>query len=76
MPAFLLLIVIEKTYGYFRGNDTAPLMDTVSSLSSGITNAVKDVSWAQIEHVEIYCIYIKYKKWYLQVPEMPIARFI
>ncbi|WP_333693937.1 sterol desaturase family protein [Flavobacterium sp.] len=43
MPAFLLLIVIEKAYGYFKGNDTAPLMDTVSSLSSGITNAVKDV---------------------------------
>jgi sterol desaturase/sphingolipid hydroxylase (fatty acid hydroxylase superfamily) len=43
MPAFLLLIVIEKAYGYFRGNDTAPLMDTVSSLSSGITNATKDV---------------------------------
>ena len=43
MPLFLLLIVIEKVYGYFRGNDTAPLMDTVSSLSSGITNAVKDI---------------------------------
>ncbi|MBN8567237.1 MAG: sterol desaturase family protein [Flavobacteriales bacterium] len=43
MPAFLLLIVIEKTYGYLKGNDTAPLMDTISSLSSGITNAVKDV---------------------------------
>lgn len=43
MPAFLLLIVIEKAYGYLKGNDTAPLMDSVSSLSSGITNAVKDV---------------------------------
>ncbi len=43
MPLFLLFIVIEKVYGYFRGNDTAPLMDTVSSLSSGITNSVKDV---------------------------------
>lgn len=43
MPAFLFLIVIEKAYGYFKGNDTSPLMDTISSLSSGITNAVKDV---------------------------------
>lgn len=43
MPVFLLLIVTEKAYGYFRKNDTAPLMDTVSSLSSGITNVVKDV---------------------------------
>ena len=76
MPIFLVLIVIEKIYGYYKGEDTVPLMDGISSLSSGITNAVKDVSWAQIEHVEIYCIYIKYKKWYIQVPEMPIARFI
>jgi sterol desaturase/sphingolipid hydroxylase (fatty acid hydroxylase superfamily) len=43
MPVFLLLIVIEKIYGYYKKNDTLPLMDTVSSLSSGITNAVKDV---------------------------------
>jgi alkylglycerol monooxygenase len=43
MPIFLLLIVIEKIYGYSKGNDTAPLMDTVSSLNSGITNSVKDV---------------------------------
>lgn len=43
MPVFLLLIVIEKIYGYFKKKDTLPLMDTVSSLSSGITNAVKDV---------------------------------
>jgi alkylglycerol monooxygenase len=43
MPIFLLLIVIEKIYGYTKGNDTAPLMDSVSSLNSGITNSVKDV---------------------------------
>ncbi len=43
MPVFLLLIVIEKIYGYSKGNDTVPLMDTVSSLSSGLTNSVKDV---------------------------------
>ena len=43
MPLFLLLIVIEKIYGYYKGEDTAPYMDSVSSISSGITNAVKDV---------------------------------
>ncbi len=43
MPIFLLFIIIEKIYGYTKGNDTAPLMDTVSSLSSGLTNSVKDV---------------------------------
>jgi len=43
MPVFLLLIVIEKIYGHYKGNDAAPLMDTVSSVSSGMTNSVKDV---------------------------------
>ena len=43
MPVFLLLIVIEKVYGIWKGEDNVPLMDSVSSISSGITNAVKDV---------------------------------
>lgn len=43
MPIFLLLIIIEKLYGYYKGNDSVPLMDAASSISSGITNAVKDV---------------------------------
>lgn len=43
MPMFLLLIIIEKVYGYYKGVDYAPMMDSVSSISSGITNAVKDV---------------------------------
>ena len=42
MPFFLLLIVIEKVYGYFKGVDHAPMMDSISSISSGMTNAVKD----------------------------------
>ncbi|MFN3640425.1 MAG: sterol desaturase family protein, partial [Flavobacterium sp.] len=43
MPVFLVLIIIEKVYGHFKGEDTVPLMDGISSISSGITNAVKDV---------------------------------
>lgn len=43
MPCFLLLIIIEKLYGYYKGVDHVPLMDSVSSISSGITNATKDV---------------------------------
>ncbi|WP_394758761.1 sterol desaturase family protein [Flavobacterium sp.] len=43
MPIFLLLIIIEKAYGYYKGVDYAPLMDSVSSVSSGITNSVKDI---------------------------------
>lgn len=43
MPAFLILILFEKWWGWRKGNDTVQIMDMVSSLSSGITNAVKDV---------------------------------
>ncbi|MFN7749177.1 MAG: sterol desaturase family protein [Cyclobacteriaceae bacterium] len=43
MPAFLLLVLFEKWYGWFRGNDTVRNMDMISSLSSGITNVTKDV---------------------------------
>lgn len=43
MPVFLLLIIIEKLYGYYKGVNYVPLMDSVSSISSGVTNAVKDV---------------------------------
>lgn len=43
MPCFLALIIIEKLYGYYKGIDHAPLMDSISSISSGMTNATKDV---------------------------------
>ncbi len=62
MPAFLLLVLIEKFYGYYRGNDTVRNMDMISSLSSGFTNVIKDVlgisvaiigySW-MVEHLAI-----------------------
>lgn len=43
MPAFLLLVLLEKWYGVRKGFDTVRNMDMVSSLSSGITNVTKDV---------------------------------
>ena len=43
MPAFLLLVLFEKWWGWRKGNDTVRANDMISSLSSGITNAVKDV---------------------------------
>ncbi len=42
-PIFLVLIILEKLYGIYKKEDTAPLIDSVSSISSGITNSVKDV---------------------------------
>ena len=43
MPLFLVLIIFEKTYGYFKKVDYAPYMDSVASISSGMTNVTKSV---------------------------------
>jgi sterol desaturase/sphingolipid hydroxylase (fatty acid hydroxylase superfamily) len=43
MPVFMVLVLLEKWYGWHKGNDTVRQMDMISSLSSGITNVTKDV---------------------------------
>lgn len=43
MPAFLVLVLFEKWYGWRKGKDTVQTMDMISSLTSGITNVTKDV---------------------------------
>lgn len=43
MPIFLISILLEKAYGHYKGEDTAPNMDSVASVSSGMVNSVKDV---------------------------------
>ena len=43
IPFFLVLIVTEKIYGYYNGINHAPIIDSVASISSGITNSLKDV---------------------------------
>ncbi len=43
MPAFLVLVLLEALYSYIKGIDTVRNLDMVSSLSSGVTNVVKDV---------------------------------
>ena len=42
-PIFLLLVLVEKFYGYLKFGDEFHTMDTISSLSSGYTNTLKDV---------------------------------
>jgi alkylglycerol monooxygenase len=42
-PAFFLLVLFEKWWGWKKGFDTVRTSDMISSLSSGITNATKDV---------------------------------
>ncbi len=43
IPFFLVLILIEWAIGYFKGMKVNRSFDTISSLSSGYTNAIKDV---------------------------------
>lgn len=43
MPVFLLLVLLEKWYGWKKGKDTVRIMDMISSLTSGVTNVTKDV---------------------------------
>ncbi|MEK9957971.1 MAG: sterol desaturase family protein [Flavobacteriaceae bacterium] len=42
IPLFMVLMGIEMLYGHFKGKQTYTLMDTLSSLSSGMTNVLKD----------------------------------
>jgi len=43
MPAFFGLVLFEKWYGWRKGHDTVRTNDMISSISSGVTNVVKDV---------------------------------
>ncbi|MGB5376764.1 sterol desaturase family protein [Muriicola sp.] len=42
IPFFILLLVVEILYGHFVKNQQHKVLDTVSSISSGLTNIVKD----------------------------------
>ncbi len=42
IPGFMVLMTIEILYGHFTNKQTYSFMDTISSLSSGMTNILKD----------------------------------
>lgn len=42
IPFFMLLLVFEISYGYLVKNQKHKLMDSVASISSGLTNIIKD----------------------------------
>lgn len=42
VPIFMVLIVAETLYGIIKGDRTHHAFDTISSLSSGVTNVIKD----------------------------------
>jgi alkylglycerol monooxygenase len=43
VPFFILFIIMEIAYGHYTGKQTHTFMDTISSLSSGMTNILKDI---------------------------------
>ena len=43
MPVFLILIIIEKIFSYYKGEDTAPTMNSISSVNSGMDMQIKRV---------------------------------
>lgn len=65
MPIFLVLVLLEKWYGWYKGQDTVRNMDMISSLASGVTNVTKDVlgltitilsyEWL-VNHIAVYTI--------------------
>lgn len=42
IPFFMLLLALEITYGYFIKDQKHKVLDSVSSISSGLTNIIKD----------------------------------
>ncbi|EAR00690.1 sterol desaturase family protein [Maribacter sp. HTCC2170] len=42
IPFFMILLIIEIAYGYFIKNQKHKVLDSVSSISSGLTNIIKD----------------------------------
>ncbi len=41
--AFMVLIIIEAIFAYFKGNFNFTSMDTIASLSAGMTNLLKSL---------------------------------
>lgn len=66
MPAFLALVFFEKWYGWYKGKDTYHNMDMVSSLSSGISNVVKDVLGLSISILTYEWMYDKVAIWHIE----------
>ena len=66
MPVFLILIIIEKTFAHYKGEDTSPNMDSVSSISSGMVNSVKDVLGLSITLISYEWIETKFAIMHLE----------
>ena len=43
IPAIFVIILLEALYAYFKGDFNFRAMDTISSLTAGMTNTIKNV---------------------------------
>jgi len=68
IPFFLILIIAEWIWSYYKGVEVNRSFDTVSSLSSGITNIVKDV-------LGIAIIVVSYKWMYEHIAIFDISAY-
>ena len=84
IPFFVILLVIEILYGYFVKRQKYKVMDTVSSLSSGLTNIVKDslglgiiiVSYPYlVEHLALIQIEASWMVWLVAFLAMDFAGY-
>ena len=73
MPAFLLLVLFEKWYGWFKGKDTFRNMDMISSLSSGVTNVTKDVLGLSIAIIAYSWLVSKVAIWHINATWLTYA---
>jgi alkylglycerol monooxygenase len=56
IPGFLGLAILEFLYGWFIKNQTLRSLDTISSLSSGITNTIKNVMGLTLVVIGYSCL--------------------
>ena len=84
IPFFVILLLAEILYGYFVKRQKYTVMDTVSSLSSGLTNIVKDslglgvilVSYPYLlEHFAILEIENTWLVWFIAFIAMDFAGY-
>ncbi len=84
IPFFVVLLLVEITYGYFAKRQKYTVMDTVSSLSSGLTNIIKDslglgviiVSYPYlVEHLALISIEATWLVWVVAFVAMDFAGY-
>jgi alkylglycerol monooxygenase len=66
MLLFLVLIILGKTYGAYKREDSVPIMDSVSSVSSSIANAGTDVLRLSIIFISFGLMVSKMAVFYLE----------